>query len=118
MSGGNPFGSTDQRGRDITDLKRKVKEIGSLEERVAALEATPSIFLGSVSLAVSPATSTVKADANVTASSTILPVASDAGGWSIDAGITGITPAAGSFTVAHSASTLTRTFSYVVVNPA
>ena len=27
MSGGNPFGSSDQRGRDITDLKRRLREL-------------------------------------------------------------------------------------------
>ena len=112
MSGG--FGSGTQETRRITEIERKSR---SIEERLAALEATPGIYLGTVSLDVSPATSTLKSDANVTAASVILPVASNADGWSIDAGITGITAAAGSFTISHSASALTRTFNYVVVTP-
>lgn len=134
MSSG--FGSSDQVTRRITELERKGRElqeqdtaldgrltaaeggITALDTRLDTLEARPKLAgMGSVSLAVSPATSTVKTDANVAASSIILPVASNANGWSLDAGITGITPAAGQFTVSHSASSLARSFNYIVVNP-
>lgn len=116
MSGG--FGSSTQETRRITDLERQRR---ALEERVNALESstTPVLAaLGSVTLATGAATSTVKSDASVKTTSVILIVASSADGWSIDAGITGITSAAGSFTISHSASSLTRTFNYVVINPA
>lgn len=110
MSSG--FGSSDQLSRRVTELERK------LRQQSAATGAGNIASMGSVSLAASPATSTVKTDAAVTSASIILPVASNANGWSVDAGITGITPAAGSFTVSHTASALTRTFSYIVINPA
>lgn len=100
---------------------------GGLETRVTQLEELarklrPMIGIvagmGSVDLNNNgTATSTTKTDASVTASSIVLPVGASAGAWSIDAGIVGITASAGSFTVSHTASTLTRTFNYIVINP-
>ncbi len=113
MSGGagSGFGSPDQVSRRVTELERQLREIKTATQPTVAA-------MGSVSLATGAATSTVKSDASVKTTSVILIVASSADGWSIDAGITAITPAAGSFTVSHSASSLTRTFNYVVINPA
>lgn len=111
MSSG--WGSGNQSDRRITELERKVRAagIGSSAGTIAGI--------GTVTLASDgSSTSTLKTDASVTASSIIFPVASSADGWSIDAGITGITAAAGSFTINHSASTLSRSFNYIVINPA
>jgi hypothetical protein len=111
MSGG--FGSYNQLSRRVTDLERKIRQAG-----IASAAGTLA-GIGSVTLASDgSSTSTVKTDPNVTASSIILPVASSADGWSVDAGITGITAGAGQFTVTHSASTLARSFNYIVINPA
>jgi hypothetical protein len=101
---------------------------GGLETRIAELErrlrgvaggAGIVASLGTFSLtADGSATSTTKTDAAVTGSSRIFFVPSDSGGWSVDGALNGITPGAGSFSISHQASTLTRSYNYIVINPA
>lgn len=97
--------------RRLIDLERKNRAVTTTAGTVAAM--------GAFSLtADGVAISTTVANAHVSASSVIMFVPSNAGGWSADGALNGITPGAGSFSVSHQASTLARSYSYVVINPA
>lgn len=105
------FGSNTQLERRVTDLERKQRAIASTAGIVAKM--------GTFSLtADGMATSTTVTDSTVTASSVILYAPSNGNGWSVDGALNGITPGSGSFTVSHQASSLTRTYNYIVINPA
>lgn len=115
MSGGK-FGSYDQPSRDIADLKRQRNE---LETRLAAIESTTAprlASMGAFSLAAS-ATSTTVTDANVSAASKIFTAPTDDGAVSLEGAIR-CTAGSGSFSVSHANSTVTRSYAYIVVNPA
>lgn len=61
------------------------------------------------------ATSTVVANGAITATSKIIFIPTNANAFSIDGAVTSYTVAAGSMTVSHQASTLSRTFAYLVI---
>jgi hypothetical protein len=96
---------------------------GGLETRVAELERKSRgqdaviASMGTLTLtADGVAVSTVKADPEVTTSSAIFVQPTSSAAWSVDGMFSGITLAAGQFTVSHVASSLARTYTYIVVN--
>ena len=100
---------------------------GGVETRVAELERKLAVqsgaaagtitATGTVSLATGAATSTVATDANIASTSLIYLAPTSSGAWSVDAGISAITPASGQFTVTHAASSLTRSYNYIAITP-
>lgn len=74
-----------------------------------------SVINGAVTLAASPATSTVVTNASITTSYRIFLQANSADAYSLDNGVTAITAGTGSFTISHSASASTRTFNWLAV---
>ena len=108
MSG---FGSSTQSDRRITELERKLRSLSAPASMAGAIASLGSFTLGG-------GTSTLVTDANVPASSLIFYTPNSADAWSVDGGLNGITTASGSFTVSHPDSALSRSYKYLVVNPA
>lgn len=84
------------------------------ERRISERERRPQVrAIGSVSLATTPATSTVITNTAIRSDSLFFWAPKDAGAFSSN--ITGYTVVKGQVTVTHTASASTRTFNYVAI---
>lgn len=70
---------------------------------------------GTFTMATGAATTTLKTDSNITSTSKILFIPTNANAFSMDGAVTSYTVTTGSMAVTHQASSLSRTFAYLVI---